>query len=195
MMPPKPPKSSKPQQPAQPSYTPQEQFLLGKGFLEDDNIDRALRAFEKAYKADKENPEYMSYYGLCKAVRGGEIGYGLELCTMAIKKDFSRAEFYHNLGRVYKATGNKKGAIGVFKKGLKFDPQNAKLRQELAELGFRDRPVIEGIDRDNPLNKYLGILIRRTLPGIFSKKKEASKGKPPGSTSTSEARKTPKKRK
>lgn len=157
-----------------------------------------MRAFEKAYKADNENPEYMSYYGLCKAIRGGEIGYGIELCTQAIKKDFSRAEFYHNLGRVYKATGNKKGAIGVYKKGLKFDPQNAKLRQELADLGFRDRPVIEGIDRDNPLNKYLGILIRRTLPGIFSKKKEASKGRPPGSAASRpapEAAKTPKKRK
>ncbi|MBI5826407.1 MAG: hypothetical protein HZB22_01550 [Deltaproteobacteria bacterium] len=68
----------------------------------------------------------------------------------------------------------------------------------MAELGFRDRPVIEGIDRDNPLNKYLGILIRRTLPGIFSKKKNASKGKPPGaapSRPASEAAKTPKKRK
>ncbi|MEK7772702.1 MAG: tetratricopeptide repeat protein [Deltaproteobacteria bacterium] len=184
--------------PSQSSQTPQEQFILGKGFLEEDNIDRALRAFEKAYKADKENAEYISYYGLCKALRGGEIGYGLELCTLAIKKEFSRAEFYLNLGRVYLATGNKKGAIKVFKKGIKFEPGNAKLRQELADLGFRDKPVIEGIDRDNPLNKYLGILIRRTLPGIFNKKKKALKGKAPNAAPTPAASvppKTSKKRK
>src|SRR3972149_5848431 len=97
-----------------------EQFLQGKRFLKEDNIDKALRAFEKAYKEDKENPDYMSYFGMCKALRGGEIGLGLELCTRAIKKEFFKAEFYLNLGRVYMAAGDRKGAMKGFKKGLRY---------------------------------------------------------------------------
>jgi tetratricopeptide (TPR) repeat protein len=149
-----------------------EQFIAGKRFLREENIDKALRHFEKAWKEDKENPEYMSYYGLCKALRGGEIGLGLELCTRAIKKEFFKAEFYLNLGRVYMAAGNKKGAIKVFKKGLRYDQGNEELYKALTGLGFRTRPVIPLLDRANPMNKFLGILFRRTIPNMFRRKKE-----------------------
>lgn len=149
-----------------------EQFVAGKGFLREDNLDRALRAFEKAYREDKENPAYMSYLGLCKAVRGGEIGLGLELCTRAIKKEFFKAEYYLNLGRVYMAAGNKKGAIKVFMKGLKLEPQNEEINRRLVELGFRNKPVIPMLERSNPLNKFLGIFFRRLLPKVLGKKKD-----------------------
>ncbi len=153
------------------SESAREQFLAGKRFLKEDNIDKALRAFEKAYKEDKDNADYMSYFGMCKAVRGGEIGLGLELCTRAIKKEFFKAEFYMNLGKVYLAAGNKKGAIKVLLKGLKFDPQHEEMNRLLIELGFRNKPVIQGLDRANPVNKFLGILFRRTLPKLFKKGK------------------------
>jgi len=147
-----------------------EQFIAGKRFLREDNLDRALRSFEKAWKSDRENPEFMSYYGLCKAVRGGEIGLGLELCTTAIKKEFFKAEFYLNLGRVYMAAGNKKGAIKVFKKGLKYD-QNEEIYKALTALGFRSRPIIPFLDRANPVNKFLGILFKRTIPNLFRRRR------------------------
>jgi len=149
-----------------------EQFVAGKRFLREENVDKALRHFEKAWKEDKDNPEYMSYYGLCKAIRGGEIGLGLELCTRAIKKEFFKAEFYLNLGRVYMAAGNKKGAIKVFRKGLRYDQGNEELYKALTALGFRTRPVIPLLDRSNPVNKFLGILFRRTIPNMFRRKKE-----------------------
>lgn len=149
-----------------------EQFIQGKRFLKENNLDKALRSFEKAWKEDRDNPEYMSYYGLSKALRGGEIGFGLELCTKAIKKEFFKAEYYVNLGRVYKAAGNKKGAIKVFMKGLKYEPANEEIHRYLVELGFRSRPVIPGLKRSNPVNKFLGILFRRTIPGLLKGKKE-----------------------
>ncbi len=148
-----------------------EQFIAGKRYLRNDNIDKALRAFEKAYKEDRENAEHMSYYGLCKALRTGEIGFGLELCTKAIKKEFFRAEFYLNLGKVYLAAGNKKGAIKVFLKGLKFEPENEELNKYLVELGFRKRPIVPVLERSNPINKYLGIIFRRVIPGFFKRTK------------------------
>jgi len=153
------------------SETGREQFVAGKNFLKEDNFDRALKAFEKAYKADGENPAYMSYFGMCKALRAGEIGLGLELCTRAIKKEFFRAEYYLNLGKVYNAAGNKKGAIKVYLKGLKFEPENEEINRRLLELGFRSKPVIKSLDRNNPVNKFLGIFFRKMLPGLFGRGK------------------------
>lgn len=151
--------------------TGREQFVAGKNFLKEDNFDRALKAFEKAYKADEENPAYMSYFGMCKALRGGEIGLGLELCTRAIKKEFFKAEYYLNLGKVYNAAGNKKGAIKVYLKGLKLEPENLEISRRLFELGFRNKPIIKSLDRNNPVNKFLGILFRKTLPRLFGRGK------------------------
>lgn len=147
-----------------------EQFEHGRKLLAEDNIDKALKAFDKAYKADKDNARYMSYYGMCKAVRGGEIGLGLELCTRAIKKEFFKPEHYINLARVYMAAGNKKGAMKVLLKGLKHDPANAEINKMLVALGFRHKPVIPALDRANPLNKILGILFRRMIPGLVGKR-------------------------
>lgn len=153
-----------------PTESSKEQFNIGLKYLKEDKADQALKAFEKAYKEDKEDPYYLSYYGMCKAMRAGEIGLGLELCTRAIKKEFFKAEFYLNLGKVYMYAGNKKGAIKVFLKGLKFDPNNEEINKYLIELGFRSKPVIPVLTRTNPVNKFLGILIRRTIPNMLKKK-------------------------
>ena len=151
----------------------EKQFNAGKLYLREDNLDKALRAFSKAYREDMENPYYMSYYGLCKAMRAGEIGLGLELCTAAIKKEFHKAELYINLGRVYIAAGNKKGAVKVFKKGLIYDPTNEELHRFMTELGVRNSPIISVLERSNPVNKYLGIFFRRTLPNLFKRGRKA----------------------
>jgi tetratricopeptide (TPR) repeat protein len=139
--------------------------------LNKDKLERAIKAFEKAYKADRDNPSYMSYYGMCAAMERGEMGLGLELCTRAIKKEFFRTEFYVNLGKVYIAAGNKKGAIAVIKKGFKHDPENEELNQMLIMLGVRKRAIIPLLKRSNPLNKFLGILFRRTIPNLLGRKR------------------------
>jgi len=146
-------------------------FIEGKQLLRKDRLDRAMRAFGKAHREDRTNPSYMSYYGLCKALRGGDIGFGIDLCTKAIKKEFSRAEFYLNLGKVYLSVGNKKSAVNVFRKGIKFEPKNDELNKQLSDLGIRKPAPIPGIDRSNKVNRLLGLLLRKTIPGIFKRLK------------------------
>lgn len=155
------------------------QFKEGLVFLKNDNLEKATRAFEKAYKEDKESARYMSYYGMCAALRWGEIGLGIELCTRALKKEFYKAEYYINLARVYLKADNKKGAIAVLKKGLRFDPENDIIHGELVRLGARKRPIIPFLRRSHPVNKFLGIFLRKTIPNIVNKirrEKEAIKG-------------------
>ena len=149
---------------------PQKFFKEGQKFLRKGDLEEAAKAFEKAYNLDRDNPAYMSYYGMCAALKWGKIGLGLELCTKAIKKEFFKAEYYLNLGKVYLAADNKKGAITAFKKGLRFDPNSEELNEMMIQLGIRKRPIIPFLKRSNPINKYLGIFFRRTLPNLFKKK-------------------------
>ncbi|MBI3754613.1 MAG: hypothetical protein HY265_00415, partial [Deltaproteobacteria bacterium] len=133
------------------------------------NIEKATRAFERAYKEDKENAEYMSYYGMCAALRWGEIGLGLELCTRAVKKEFYKTEYYINLAKVYIKADNKKGAMTVLKKGLRFDPENDIIHEELVRLGARKKSIIPFLGRSNPINKFLGIFFRKTIPSFIDR--------------------------
>jgi Flp pilus assembly protein TadD len=144
--------------------------LEGKRLIKENDLNGAARVFKKAYGLDKNDPECMSYHGMCSAVRYGEIKFGLELCTMAIKKECFKPEYYANLARVYIAAGNKKGAITAITKGLKYEKGDELLHHMLVDLGVRKKPVIGFFKRSNPLNKALGILMRRTLPGIFKTK-------------------------
>jgi len=121
-------------------------FAEGIRLMQKERLDRAMRAFGKAHREDRNNPSYMSYYGLTKALKGGDIGFGIDLCTKAIKKEFSRAEFYLNLGKVYLSVNNTKGAINIFKKGIKFEPGNKELKKHLSELGITKpsgQPMVE----------------------------------------------------
>lgn len=145
------------------------QFKEGLEFLKGNNLEKATRAFEKAFKEDKENAKYMSYYGMCAALRWGEIGLGLELCTRAVKKEFYKTDYYINLARVYMKADNKKGAITVLKKGLRFDPENDIIHDELVRLGARKKSIIPFLGRSNPLNKSLGIFFRKTIPNLFGR--------------------------
>jgi hypothetical protein len=122
----------------------------------------------------------MSYYGMCAAMRWGEIGLGLELCTRAVKKEFYKTEYYINLAKVYIKADNKKGAIAVLKRGLRFDPDNDVIHEELVRLGARKRNVIPFLKRSHPANKFLGIFFRRTLPNLIDRfRKRAEKEKQP----------------
>ena len=136
-------------------------FEEGKRHLKTDNIDKALRLFEKAYREDKTDTDIMSYYGMCKAVRGGRVGLGIELCIKAIKGNYRQGNYYLNLGRVYEAAGNIKGAACVFRKGLSFDVKNSELINALSGLGYRSRPIIKVIERSNPINRFFGKLLRK----------------------------------
>ncbi len=136
-------------------------FEVGKRHLKADNIDKALRSFEKAFREDKTDTDIMSYYGMCKAVRGGRVGLGIELCIRAIKGNHRESSYYLNLGKVYEAAGNIKGAVNVFRKGLSFDAKNPELIKALTGLGYRNRPVISVIERSNPINRFFGKLMRK----------------------------------
>lgn len=116
------------------------------------------------------DPFLLSYYGCLVAVVRGNPREGISLCLNAIKRleetlpfgrEFFYPAFYLNLGRAYLKAGKKQEAVNAFYQGLKNDPDNKDLHQELVKLGNRRKLPIPFLKRSNPINKYIGLLISK----------------------------------
>ena len=132
-----------------------------------------------------EEPLILSYFGCLQAIVDKKYRSGVENCKRSIlllKKQGSFNEevlypvFYLNLGRAYIAAGRKKDAIDALTKGLKYDSGNSDLKKELQGLGVRKQPPVPFLDRSNPINKYIGLILKaetKTTPG----RKSAGRGR------------------
>ncbi len=116
-----------------------------------------------------EDPFILSYYGSLQVIVDKMHRKGIENCIRAIelfkKKSlvgggFERcAVFYLNLGRACLAAGKKKDAINAFKKGLRYNNNYGAIIKELQKMGTRKRPPLPFLERSNPINKYLGLIL------------------------------------
>lgn len=118
-----------------------------------------------------DDPLILSYFGCLQAIVDKKYRSGVEACKRAIvllkkKESFSEEVlypvFYLNLGRAYVAAGKKKDAIDSLKKGLRYDNGNSDLQQELQRLGVRKQPPVPFLDRSNPINRYIGLILHAT---------------------------------
>jgi hypothetical protein len=84
------------------------------------------------------------------------IAQGLEM----IRQEPRNSELYLILGRIHLLAGQKPTAIRVFRLGLRCE-KNQNIISELAALGIRRPPPLPFLQRANPVNKYLGILLKK----------------------------------
>ncbi len=102
----------------------------------------------------------LSALGLCIAEVRGAYKIAANLCHEAIKKDPKNPVHYFHQGRILLLAGRKKDAIWVFRMGLRHGKHNG-IISCLGELGIRRPPPIEFLDRRNPFNKIIGIIMTR----------------------------------
>ncbi len=135
--------------------------LLKKGSdaLAQGNTLFALSCFEKAINIEN-SPIISSYYAFCIAKARGQINRAISLCEEAIKKEPENSLHYLNLGRIYLITNNREDAIKTFREGLNYEA-NQQIVDELNRLVIRKPSIIPFLKRSNPINKYLGIILRR----------------------------------
>lgn len=119
----------------------------------------ALFHFEEA--AEKfDSPRLVSYRGYCLAVEQRQFRQGAQMCRKAIEADPRDPTHYLNLGRVFMAAGQKGQAIRIFRQGLKLG-QDQRILNALKRLGTRKNPPIAMLSRSHPLNRYLGLAMKR----------------------------------
>ncbi len=137
----------------------EKEFAKGvKALWQGDSL-TALVCFEKAAGLAP-RPVYSSYFGYCIAKERGQVQKGMQLCSEAIEREPEYAAHYLNLGRIYLVAGNKPEAINVFRKGLAYGP-NEEIIGLLDSIGTRNPLIFRSLSRKNPLNKYLGLLLRK----------------------------------
>ncbi len=127
--------------------------------LRSGNTLAALARVEAALKLHDE-PAWYPCLGFCIAKERGHIMKGLALCQDAVAREPDHSEHYYYLARVLLVAGRKPEAISVLRKGLAHG-DSAAARQLLHELGIRKPLLFPQLHRDNPLNKYVGMLFSR----------------------------------
>lgn len=134
-------------------------FRKGVELLKTGKTLSALSLLEKAAKIS-DNLSISSYIAFCIAKERGQLKYAVSVCEENIKKEPANSLHYLNLGRIYLLMKKKERAVLCFREGLHYEA-NAQIVDELDSLGTRKKPVIPFLRRSNPLNKYLGIFLRR----------------------------------
>jgi tetratricopeptide (TPR) repeat protein len=106
------------------------------------------------------NPLVCSYLALCTAREEGEFVNAVMLCRQVIRDDPDNPTHYLNLGRIYLHAGRRNAAIQTLRGGFRIAPHPT-LHALLESLGFRQRPPLPFLQRQHPLNKFLGRLRHR----------------------------------
>lgn len=127
--------------------------------LEEKKTALALSYFEQAAKLRK-TPIVCSSLAYCLAKERQELQKGIFLCMEAMLQEPNNPVHYFNMGRIYLLAGEEDRAIKAFRHGLK-SGRNPRIIEELRKMGIRRPSVIRALGRDNPLNKYLGLLFAR----------------------------------
>lgn len=137
----------------------QEQLSHATTELEKRNYAAALAELERI-PIFARTPTALSAYALCLAEVKGTFKTATNMCHDAIKKEPKNPEHYYRQGRILLLAGRKKDAIWVMRMGLRHGKHQGIL-DYLGRMGIRKPPPLQFLDRSNPLNKYLGLLLTR----------------------------------
>jgi predicted Zn-dependent protease len=140
---------------------PEHFFNAGRVFLEQDKAAEARRAFEHALERRPNEPRYLSFTGFAMARAGAPGREAILLCERAARLGGHRPEIYHNLGRVYLATGHRKKARRAFRQGLALDHSSTDLLRDLEHMGIRRPPVFRVLPRGHVVNRYAGKVLHQ----------------------------------
>lgn len=102
-------------------------------------------------------------YGLAREQRRFEEG--LNLCRLALRRDYSEAENHLNIARLHLLLSNRKHAVKAVAEGLEFHPGHPGLEELRRDMGHRARPPLRFLGRSNPVNRWLGRLRERLRQG------------------------------
>lgn len=158
---------------------PGEYVRAAKTHLRNNKEKAAFSVLQQAIVHYPDDPFILSYYGCLQAIVDKRHRSGVENCRKALallknarlsSEEMLYPVFYLNLGRAYTAAGKKKDAVDAFEKGLKYDSRNSELLKEVRALGVRKKPPLSFLDRSNPINKYIGMILNKSRKEIAGKK-------------------------
>jgi hypothetical protein len=102
----------------------------------------------------------MSWYGLTLVLVERNSNLGVSLIDQALRAGPS-PELLLNSARAHLALNQRERAVRAIARALELWPEDARLLVAKEALGWRARPVLSFLSRNNPLNRMLGRLRHR----------------------------------
>jgi len=144
---------------------------LVKSNIKAKKLEDAYTMLQASWITYPDNPIILSYYGSLHAIVEKKYRAGIAHCLKAISMISDESaldeylilpELYLNLGRAYVAANMINDAFCAYRKGLKYG-HHQDLVKELRACDRRSKPALPFLDRSNPINKYVGLAMRRGL--------------------------------
>jgi len=136
----------------------QKAFVRGMQHFKAFEYDKARPFFEAAIQNDPDSePHYHNKYAQCLIRSRGSFTKAVEAAQKAAEMDNYNLEFKLTLGEIYEAAGVPTKAIEVYEDVLRWDADNGRAKQRLADMKAKD-----------PKNQPL---LAKLLPSLFGKKK------------------------
>jgi len=140
-----------------------DEYELGIAFFRKKQWRTAARHFSQAERRCSRGDTclqfYRSWHGLA-LVYSGDV-CGLNLCRNAAASENIHATVFQNLVLAELHFRHRKRACATLQRGLSVDPKHRGLLKLRRSMGVRRQPCLGFLDRDNPLNKWLGKLTYR----------------------------------
>jgi Flp pilus assembly protein TadD len=133
------------------------EFKQGMRMLRDGHPNDALVHFRAAAELEKHNPFYLSFVGVSLARAEMKWTPALKLCETALGMK-REPQLYLNLAEVYMSAGRREEALITLDRALASLGRDPRIQRARKRLGSRRSPVLPFLDRQNILNRQLGVL-------------------------------------
>jgi len=145
------------------ALAPEAAAALAEGFrlYAAGDLASAHAAFARAHRRATGHPRTTSWYGLTLVLVERNSSLGVLYCDQAIRLAGPEAELLLNQARAHLALGQRERAVRAIARGLERWPGDPALRAAQASMGWRRRPVLPFLSRNNPVNRWLGSLRHR----------------------------------
>jgi len=119
----------------------------------------ARHCFEQAL-THGESVENSSDLAYCLAKTSCDLAPALRLAEQALAREPDNPRLHFNLGRIQVLSGAKEKGLATLREGMRLGG-GTDLLAELAKYGTRLPPPIQALPRHHPLNRYLGLMLRK----------------------------------
>jgi tetratricopeptide (TPR) repeat protein len=134
------------------------EFREGVALLKNGYPQRALVRLRRAFESEKQNPFYLSFFGLSIARAERKWDQASELCEIAVQLRRKEAQFYLNLAEVYASAGRRTKALDTLDAALALFGEDERLSLARSRVEKRRSPLLPFLGREHYLNRKLGKL-------------------------------------
>ncbi len=121
-------------------------------------------ALNKHRQSNTAAAKCMAYFGLCEVLGG--LGKKITHIEEAHQLNPLDTNILRVLAYAHFSLGNRQQGLAAIILGLKIEPDNPELFLFLEQVGYRQKNIINSLERSNRINHFFGRMFRKTRKSI-----------------------------